>query len=130
MGAGRDSAGFTLLEVVIAMFILTIALVGLATAFPAAYFAVHEGRQFTTAATLDQEVIEGAKRLSFLAVTAANLTTLYPASPSGYTGYSRQIQVDDLLSGGALVMKRITVTTRFDLTGTQVGVPLVTLVAR
>jgi len=126
----RNSSGLTLLEVVIAMLLLTVALLGLAAAFPNAYFAVNGGRQFTTAAVLGQEVIEGAKRRSFLAVTAAGLTAEYPASPPGYESYTRQIQVEDILEGGAIVMKRVIVTTRFDLQATQVSVPVVTLIAR
>lgn len=126
----RGAPGFTLLEVLIAMFLLAVALLGLVAAFPTAYYAVHGGRQLTTGAALSQEVVEGAKRRSFLAVTQANLAAEYPTPPPGYPAYTRQIQVDDIVMGGALVMKRLTVTTRFDLQGAEVSVPLVTLIAR
>jgi Tfp pilus assembly protein PilV len=126
----RSAAGLTLLEVLLSVFLLAVALIALAGAFPPAYFAVHSGRHFTTAAALDQEVIEGAKRLSFLAVTGANLVALYPASPPAYPAYTRQIQVDDITVGGAVVMKRLTVTTRFLLQGDEKSIPMTTLIAR
>lgn len=125
-----SSSGLTLLEVLLAMFLFAVALLGLAAAFPVAYAAVHGGRQLTTTAALGQEVIEGAKRRSFLAITVSNLTAAYPASPPGYESYTREIQVDDIFAGGVLAMKRVTVTTRFTQQESQVTVPVVTLIAR
>jgi hypothetical protein len=119
-----------MLEVLVALFLLSVALIGVAGAFPIAYYAVHGGRQFTTAAALGQEVIEGAKRLSFLAVTTANLTALYPTPPPGYSAYARQIQVEDISAAGAVVMKRVIVTTQFFLQSGQSDVRLETLIAR
>jgi Tfp pilus assembly protein PilV len=126
----RNRSGLTLVEVLLAVFLVAVALIALAAAFPPAFYAVHGGRHLTTAATLDQEVIEGSKRLSFLAVTAANLAALYPSPPPGYAAYTRQIQVDDITVGGVVVMKRVTVTTSYMLYGTQPSVPMVTLIAR
>jgi Tfp pilus assembly protein PilV len=126
----RDRSGLTLVEVLLAVMLVSIALIALAAAFPPAFYAVHGGRHLTTAAALDQEVIEGAKRLSFLAVTAANLAALYPSPPPGYEAYTRQIQVDDITVGGAVVMKRVTVSTSYVLSGTQPSVGMVTLIAR
>lgn len=129
MRGSRDTAGLTLMEVIIAMALLAVALLALAAAYPAAYLAVHQGRQLTTAATLAQEVIEGAKMSGFAAVTEAGLQDAYAAAPAGYAGYTRSIQVEDLVADGAVVMKRLTVTTRFSVQGTQVPVSLVTLLA-
>jgi hypothetical protein len=116
--------------VLLAVFLVAVALIALAAAFPPAFYAVHGGRHLTTGATLDQEVIEGSKRLSFVAVTAANLAALYPSPPPGYEAYTRQIQVDDITVGGVVVMKRVTVTTSYMLYGSQPSVAMVTLIAR
>jgi Tfp pilus assembly protein PilV len=126
----RDRRGLTLVEVLLAVFLIAVALIALAAAFPTAFYAVHGGRHLTTASALDQEVIEGAKRLAFTNVTATSLATLYPSPPPGYAAYTRQIQVDDLVQGGAVVMKRVTVTTSYMLYGTQPSVAMVTLLAR
>jgi prepilin-type N-terminal cleavage/methylation domain-containing protein len=126
----RSHSGLTLVEVLIAVMLVGVALIALAGAFPAAFYAVHGGRHLTTAAALDQEVIEGAKRLAFTNVTATSLGTLYPSPPPGYAGYTRVIQVDDILDAGAVVMKRVTVTTSYNLYGSTPSVPMVTLLAR
>ena len=130
MRALWNRSGLTLVEVLLAVFLVAVALIALAAAFPPAFYAVHGGRHLTTAAALDQEVIEGAKRLSFLAVTATNLAALYPSPPPGYAAYTRVIQVDDIVAGGAVVMKRVTVSTSYTLYGSQPSVPMVTLIAR
>jgi Tfp pilus assembly protein PilV len=125
-----NRSGLTLVEVLLAVMLVAVALIALAAAFPMAFYAVHGGRHLTTAAALDQEVIEGAKRLAFTNVTAASLATLYPSPPPGYAGYLRQIQVDDIVAGGVVVMKRVTVTTSYSLNGSPSSVPIVTLLAR
>ena len=126
----RDRRGLTLVEVLLAVFLIAVALIALAAAFPTAFYAVHGGRHLTTAAALDQEVIEGAKRLAFTAVTATSLATLYPSPPPGYEGYTRVIQVDDIVEAAAVVMKRVTVQTTYTLYGGQSNVSMVTLIAR
>jgi Tfp pilus assembly protein PilE len=126
----RNRSGLTLVEVLLAVFLVAVALIALAAAFPPAFYAVHGGRHLTTAAALDQEVIEGAKRLAFTNVTAANLAALYPSPPPGYEAYTRQIQVDDIVDAGAIVLKRVTVRTSYNLYGGQSNVPMVTLIAR
>lgn len=126
----RSRSGLTLVEVLLAVMLFAVALLAVAAAFPPAFYAVHGGRHLTTAAALDQEVIEGAKRLAFPTVTATNLVALYPSPPPGYEAYTRQIQVDDIVEGGAVVVKRVTVSASFSLYGSQPSVSMVTLLAR
>ena len=126
----RSRSGLTLVEVLMAVMLVAVALLAVAAAFPPAFYAVHSGRHLTTAAALDQEVVEGAKRLAFTNVTSTNLTTLYPSPPTGYAGYTRAIQVDDILDAGAVIMKRVTVTTTYNLYGDTPSVSMVTLLAR
>jgi Tfp pilus assembly protein PilV len=126
----RSQSGLTLIEVLLAVMLVAVALIAVAAAFPAAFYAVHGGRHLTTAGALDQEVIEGAKRLAFTSVTATSLAASYPSPPPGYSGYTRQIQVDDIVADGAVVMKRLTVTTTYNLGGNPSSVPIVTLLAR
>ena len=130
MPSFRNRSGLTLVEVLLAVFLISVALIALAAAFPPAFYAVHGGRHLTTAAALDQEVIEGAKRLAFTTVTAVNLAALYPSPPPEYTGYTRGIQVDDIVEAGVVVMKRVTVATSYTLYGSQPSVSMVTLIAR
>jgi prepilin-type N-terminal cleavage/methylation domain-containing protein len=126
----RSHSGLTLVEVLLAVMLIGVALIAVAGAFPPAFYAVHGGRHLTTAAALDQEVIEGAKRLAFTNVTATALATLYPSPPPGYAGYTRNIEVDDIVETGAVVMKRVTVTTSYNLSGSTPSVRMVTLFAR
>ena len=63
-------------------------------------------------------------------MTATNLVALYPSPPPGYAAYTRQIQVDDIVEGGAVVVKRVTVSVSYSLDGSQPSVSMVTLIAR
>ena len=129
----RDSSGLTLLEVVAAMLVLSIALAGLATAFPISRIAVHEGRQYTVAANLAQDAIEQIKRLSFQALNnmgSGDISSNFPP-PSGYSSYQRTVLVENLETlGGIVTFKRVAVNVTFSLQGSNVTATLVTLLAR
>jgi len=126
----------TLLEVVIAMLILSIALAGLATAFPVARIAVNEGGQYTIAANLAQDAIEKIRRLSFQTLDGMGTGDISGdalfSTPTIPSGYSRTVQVENLETlGGIVTFKRVTVNVTFSLQGTNnVTANLQTLIAR
>ncbi len=132
----RNCSGMTLLEVVVAMLILSIALMGLATAFPLSRIAVNEGAEYTVAANLAQDAIEKIKRLSFQALDAMGTGDISSNSlfntPTIPPGYTRTVRVENLESlSGIVTLKRITVNVTFSLQGTNnAPVSLATLIAR
>ncbi len=132
----RDGSGMTLLEVVVAMLVLSIALMGLATAFPVSRIAVNEGAEYTVAANLAQDAIEKIKRLSFQALgdmgTGDISSNALFSTPTGYSNYQRTVSVENLETlDGIVTLKRITVNVSFSLQGTNnVTASLATLIAR
>jgi prepilin-type N-terminal cleavage/methylation domain-containing protein len=87
--------GVTLVELMVALMLISIALVGLAAAIPAGMFAVSDAGLQVTAIGLAQEPINVAKRTPF-----SNLTTLVAskAAVSGFSGFQRQVLVTDYVA--------------------------------
>jgi len=133
----RNCSGMTLLEVVIAMLILSIALAGLATAFPPARIAVNEGGQYTIAANLAQDAIEKLRRLTLTPLVLGPMTgdvssnALF-STPTIPSGYQRTVLIEDLeVLAGVWTLKRATVNVTFSLQGSNnVAARLETLIAR
>ena len=108
--ATHDERGITLLELMIAMILLTIALVGLAAAFPLAMFGVVDGGLQSIAVALAEAPIEKAKRIPY--ADMANLTTATPpgiaearacvsvASPCDFAGFEREVLVASYTPAG------------------------------
>ncbi len=123
----RDASGFTLIELVFAMFLLALGLMGLATAFPAGSIAVTEGRQFTTAITVAQDAVERLKLLSYANIpVGSNISSnsIFAAPPPGYT---RVVEVTEPDGGN---MKKIRVSVTFNLSGAQTPASIETLITR
>jgi prepilin-type N-terminal cleavage/methylation domain-containing protein len=114
---GNDR-GLTLAEILIAVAILGLGLVGLAAVIPGSTFAVQEGNQLSTATFLAEQRIERARAATWtglpatdcLGVSTGNAapvptgatcngaaTTQFPdeASVAGYPAYSRIVRVTD-----------------------------------
>ena len=72
----KDRGGFTLVEIMIAVFLLTVALMGLISVTVMVINGNDFSRRMTTATTLAKDRIEQLKRTSYSAV-AANVTTDY-----------------------------------------------------
>lgn len=99
----QDTGGLTLVEILVALGVLTIGLMTLLSAFPVAFSGVSSGRQSSTAVFLAVQRLEEIKAFAmspdpaqgFANVTSAN----FPAEPytaiSGYARYRRQIMVAD-----------------------------------
>ncbi len=86
-----DELGVTLLELMVAMLLLAIALIGLAASFPLAMYGVTTGGFQTTATLLAQEGVELAKATPYSALPAID-TGDFVAVP-GYAGFTRRITV-------------------------------------
>lgn len=106
----RNEQGLTLIEVVVAVLILAVALLGLAAAFPLARLAVHEGGQLSTGAALASDVIEQMKQRRFADITAANFPNQGYGAIGGFPPYRRDVAIVDTTVDGVLAYKQVTVT--------------------
>lgn len=89
------AAGFSLVEVLIALTVLILAVFGLAQLFVYAARAVHHGRALTTVTVLASQKLDQLRSLAFAYDTAgvrvtdtASDTTTVPESPAGGVGLS------------------------------------------
>lgn len=62
---GHPESGITLMETLMAMFLMAAGLVGLALTFPEAGVAVHQGYELTRAAALAERRMETARRTPY-----------------------------------------------------------------
>ena len=107
-----NEKGVTLLELLIAMMLLTIALVGLAASFPLAMFGVTTGGFQTTATLLAQQCLELAKNTPYNQLP----TLMLPASPctvAPIAGFTRAADVQP----GVPTANTTTVTIQVVFTG-------------
>lgn len=154
-----DQRGMTLAEILVAIAIIGIGLVALASAIPLSSYGIQEGNQLSTATFLANARLEQVKNASWsqsptvdnLGVSSGNAapqsggTTTFPdENPVGapYTQYSRRVRIVDCGSGGGCAgvtdanLRQITVTVTYTpLTGigqapATKAVILTTLVAR
>jgi type II secretory pathway pseudopilin PulG len=88
----QTSRGVTLLELLLAMFFLAVALVGLAASFPYAMTGVTSGGFQTTATLLAQSCLDMAKSMPYDRLPF-DLAGACPANPDGYPGFTRSVAV-------------------------------------
>jgi len=88
-----DEDGLTLVEVVVAVAILGVALVGLAIVIPVSTHGIHEGQQLSTAAFLAEQTMEQARAAVWTAVPPMDCLGLStgdaPPVPTGATCHDR-----------------------------------------
>jgi len=98
-----NQRGITLVELMIAMLLLAIALVGLAASFPLAMYGVTGGGLQTVATNLALEVIEEAKRMDYTALqtwTGPSCTGSWPTRSCVPPGFTRTVTVADYTPAG------------------------------
>jgi prepilin-type N-terminal cleavage/methylation domain-containing protein len=98
-------AGVTLMEVLVTMALLTIALLGLAVAFPVGRAAVLQARVSTTAVALAEQRMEQARRTAY-----AGLGTLAGTDSASHEPYTvtTQITADAPIAGMTTVTVSVT----------------------
>ncbi|HEU5197191.1 MAG TPA: prepilin-type N-terminal cleavage/methylation domain-containing protein [Methylomirabilota bacterium] len=120
-----NERGLTLAEILVAVAIIGVGLVGLAVVVPVSSYGVQEGNQVTTATFLAEQMIERARAAAWTGVPAIDClgvgtasapvptggqctgapsptATQFPdeANVSGYTQYARIVRVQDCSTGG------------------------------
>jgi len=108
--------GVTLVELMVAMLLLAVALIGLAASFPFSMYAVTDGGRQTVATNLALEIIEQAKRTSYAALPdlAAARGTV-----AGFDGFEREVVVEAYNPGANPCADCTSVTVRVFFTGQQ-----------
>lgn len=116
MSAPRSQSGLTLVEVMVAMVLLAVALLGLAAAFAPGRMAIQSGDQSTTAVFLARQVLEDMRNRAYDTDTDELVAANFPAATAygaitNYPGFRRTISiVDDSPATGT---KTATVTVFF-----------------
>jgi type IV pilus assembly protein PilV len=101
-----DTRGFTLIEILIATVIITVASLGIATLTVGVASGNSFSKQLTTAVTLAQDRLEQAKRMSYTNAGTMTGTENY-GNIANYSGYKRVTSVANNTPGSD--MKMITV---------------------
>jgi prepilin-type N-terminal cleavage/methylation domain-containing protein len=110
-----DERGLTLAEILVALFVLGIGLVGIAVVVPVSSYGVQEGNQLSTATFLAEQMIERTRSVAWTTIPAtdclglsagdaapttttcgAGTVTTFPDEPSvaGYLAYQRRVRVE------------------------------------
>jgi len=116
----RSTKGFTLIEILIAVTLLAIGLLGMAGLTVGVMKGNSVSSQLTAATALAQDKMEDIKRMKYGDVTPANLLPEDYNSISGYANYKRDTDIDvDTPSVG---MKTVTVTVSWDSDASSIAV--------
>jgi prepilin-type N-terminal cleavage/methylation domain-containing protein len=115
--------GFTLLEVMIAVVLLTGAIAAATLVFSRAIFITVDTETLTQAAALAQEKLESLRAGSF-----ASIASEAKAAVSGWSGFSREVAVSQP-DGTNSDLKQIVVTVYWDTGDGELSTNLTTLAA-
>lgn len=122
-----DQSGFTLVEIMIALLVFGVGIVGLANAFPNGIRTREKARRMSVATFLAKEQVERLRSLSFNHADLAAGAHTEPAG-AGRTGYNRRWDVMD--NNPLPGMKRLTVTVSFNTDGPDSQAIMVTQLTR
>lgn len=111
--------GVTLIELLMAMMLLVIALVGLAASFPLAMYGVTSGGFVTTSTLLAQKCIDNAKAMAYDQIPTALPTVCGSGPVPGYSGFTQTITI----SPGVPTATTTTVTVTVRFTSQAGGAP-------
>ena len=111
------SCGFTLLEILVAMVILTVGLLGMASLCVGIIKGNELSKEVSSATTCAREKVEDMERMGFANTTAGTVTEGYSAI-SNYPEYKRETIITD--NTPATDMKSVQVTVYWDSDNHQV----------
>ena len=109
----RNNSGFTLMEVLVAMVILTVGLLGTAALITGVISSNKLSNRISTATTCAQDKMEDIKGLGYSGMPTSDTTTTEPYnSITNYSLYKRVTFTD--VGNPAVGMKTVTVTVFWD----------------
>lgn len=141
-GRPDPEAGLSLVEVVVALLLLAIGLVGIAVSFPASRGAVHLADRLTTAVALAQETLEGMRNRRYTADIDEITPGDFPTQDSvpDFPGFRRSVTIVDNVPvpvtecvppPGTPCSKTVTVSVSFrEPSGNEQSVELTTILVR
>jgi prepilin-type N-terminal cleavage/methylation domain-containing protein len=126
----KKHGGFTLTEVLIAVVILSVGLLGLSAMTVAMTKSLAFGNRLTTATALAQKKLEEIKNTSYTNVTSANYALEDYNTIAGYPQFSRSVTIttDSPLVNTKTIL--VTTTWKRETTGTPYHVTLTTIVKK
>ena len=117
--ASRSDGGFTIAELLAAIFVLSVGLVAVGAGFATAIQGVEAGRQQTTATFLAEQRMEQVRAtalgdslvacMGFVNITGVCFPTQAYSSIVNAPGYRSTVTVTDYLVAGSIVRKRVDV---------------------
>jgi prepilin-type N-terminal cleavage/methylation domain-containing protein len=129
----RRQSGLSLIELMVALVLLTVGLLGLAVAFPPGRRAIEGGNQLTTATFLARQVVEQMRNRTYDSdtdeITTGNYPSLAYGTIAGFPSYRRTVTISD--NTPMAETKTVTVTIFYrDDTGVERSTSLTTIFAR
>lgn len=114
----KNQRGFTLIEIMLSIMILTIALIPMAGMFSSAHYGITHGKKATEAMALAQDIMEGqkARHLKNLNIVAVSRTT------AELSGFEYSVNVSEPVEK----IKDVKVTVYYSLDGAEQTVSLIT----
>ena len=110
---GQNASGFTLMEVLIAIVLMAVGLLGMAALTGGIMRGNNHSSDLTTATVLAQEKIEDIRRIGYYATPGSDTTTTEAyGTISGFSRFKRTTQTD--VDNPTSNMKAITVTVFWD----------------
>jgi type II secretory pathway pseudopilin PulG len=95
----RSEAGASLIEVMVSMLLLSVALLGIAVAFPQSRIAVQGGSQLTVATNLARQTLEDMRNRRYTAtideITGANFGAIGYGGYVDFPGFRRTVAITD-----------------------------------
>jgi type II secretory pathway pseudopilin PulG len=95
----RSEAGASLIEVMVSMLLLSVALLGIAVAFPQSRIAVQGGSQLTTATNLARQVLEDMRNRRYTTtideITSTNFGSVGYGGIPNFPSFRRAVNIND-----------------------------------
>jgi Tfp pilus assembly protein PilV len=121
-----QQGGFTLIDVVVAVFLLVVSLLPLATVFPWAAYSVHQGMQHAQAAAVAERVFEVMRATPYADINATEFPN--QSSVPGYPGVSYSVAFEN--DTPVTNTRRVTLTVGQAAQGGPLHISFVTIFAQ